>query len=111
MANLILVKSKTDTVVMNEVPVHPEEAIEKMIFETENILPEVFLLKRQQNTYNNKERIDVIGLDNENNIVIIEIKDEMAHESVLSQVLNYAVWVEAHPDAIKNLQNDTLKKH
>ena len=75
MANLIQIKSKTDTVLMNQVPVHPEEAIEKTIFETQNILPEVYLLKRQQNTYNNKERIDIIGLDNENNIVIVEIKD------------------------------------
>jgi len=45
-------------------------------------------------------------LDNENNIVIVEIKDEMVNESVLYQVTRYALWVEAHPDAIKN-----TKKH
>ncbi len=101
MANLILIKSKKETVNMNEVEVHPEEAIEKIIFETENILPDVFLLKRQLQLP--RDRIDLIGLDKENNILIIEIKDEVVDESVIPQVLNYAIWVEGHPDAIKSI--------
>lgn len=102
MANLILIKSKKEAVNMNEIEVHPEEAIEKTIFETENILPDVFLLKRQLQIPRGK-RIDLIGLDKENNILIIEIKDEIVDESVIPQVLNYAIWVEGHPDAIKNI--------
>jgi len=46
MANLILIRNKTDTTLMNEIPIHPESAIEEMIFETQNLLPEVVLLKR-----------------------------------------------------------------
>jgi len=102
MANLILIKNRNETVNMNEVEVHPEEAIEKIIFETENILPDVFLLKRQLQV-SRENRIDLIGLDKENNILIIEIKDEVVDESVIPQVLNYAIWVEGHPDAIKSI--------
>jgi len=39
MANLILIKNKKETINMNEVEVHPEEAIEKILFETKNIFP------------------------------------------------------------------------
>jgi len=101
MANLILIKNKKEIVNMNEVEVHPEEVIEKTIFETKDILPDVFLLKRQLQLP--KDRIDLIGLDKENNILIIEIKDELVEESIIPQVLNYAIWVEAHPDAVKSI--------
>lgn len=102
MANLILIKNKNETVNMNEIEIHPEEAIERIIFETKNILPDVFLLKRQLQI-SRDNRIDLIGLDKENNILIIEIKDELVDESVIPQVLNYAIWVETHPDAIKSI--------
>jgi len=103
MANLILLKGKHETINMNEIEVHPEEEIEKIIFETKNILPDVFLLKRQLQTYTREERIDLVGVDNENNILVIEIKDETVDESVIPQVLKYTVWVETHPDAIKSI--------
>jgi hypothetical protein len=103
MANLILLKGKHETINMNEIEVHPEEEIEKTIFETKNILPDVFLLKRQLQTYTREERIDLVGVDNENNILVIEIKDETVDESVIPQVLKYTVWVETHPDAIKSI--------
>lgn len=108
-ANLIQIRSKTDTVLMSEVEIHPEKAIENLIFETQNLLPEIYKLKTQFATYNQNEVIDVIGLDNENNIVIIEIKDEMVDESALSQGIRYALWVEAHPDAIKNIWHERNK--
>jgi len=101
MANLILIKNKKEIVNMNEVEVHPEEVIEKTIFETKDILPDVFLLKRQLQLP--RDRIDLIGLDKDNNILIIEIKDELVEESIIPQVLNYAIWVEGHPDSIKSI--------
>ena len=54
MANLIIIDSKKGTRNLNEQEVHPEGAIEKIIFETENILPDVFLLKRKLNTKEKK---------------------------------------------------------
>ena len=102
MANLILIKNKGETVNMNEVEVHPEEAIEKIIFETKGIFPDIFLLKRQLQI-SKENRIDLIGLDKENNILIIELKDETVDENIIPQVLNYAIWVEGHPDSIKSI--------
>lgn len=103
MANLILLKNKREIINMNEIKVHSEEEIEKIIFETKNILPDVFLLKRQLQTYTKEERIDLVGVDNENSVLVIEIKKELVDESVISQVLRYAFWVETHPDAIKSI--------
>jgi len=103
MANLIIIKDKNESINLNELEVHPEETIEKIIFETKNIFPDVYLLKRQLSTYTKEDRIDLVGLDNENNILIIEIKDEMVDENVIPQVMRYAFWVETHPDAIKSI--------
>jgi len=105
MANLIMLKNKlpNEPINMNEIEVRPEEAIEKIVFETRNILPDVFFLKRQLSTYKGEERIDLVGLDNENNILVIEIKDETVDESIISQVMKYAGWVETHPDSIKSI--------
>lgn len=103
MANLIIIDKSKGAKNLNEQEVHPEESIEKLIFETENILPDLFLLKRQLQTYSRNERIDLVGIDNENNILVIEIKDEMVNESVIPQVMKYAMWVETHPDAIKSI--------
>ena len=102
MTNLII-KNKRGSSILNQFDIHPEDKIEKIIFETENILPDVFLLKRQLSTYSKDRRIDLVGLDNENNILIIEIKAEMVTEKIISQVMEYALWVETHPDAIKSI--------
>jgi RecB family endonuclease NucS len=102
MANLILLKGKQKPIHMREIKVRPEEEIEKIIFEKE-ILPDVFLLKRQLQTSTNKERIDIVGIDNENNILVIEIKDETVDENVITQVTKYVEWVKTNPDAIKNI--------
>lgn len=103
MANLIIINDNKEATNLIEIEVHPEEEIEKTIFETKNILPDVFLLKRQLQTYTREDRIDLVGVDNENNILVIEIKDETVNESVISQVMRYALWVETHPDAIKSI--------
>ena len=103
MANLILLKNKQEAINMNEVEVSSEEEIERLIFDIKNIFPDVFILKRQLQTYTKEERIDLVGVDNENNILVIEIKNKIVDESVIPQVLRYALWVETHPDAIKSI--------
>jgi hypothetical protein len=102
MANLILIKNKNETINMNEIEVHPEEKIRDLLFETEKILPDIFFLKKEHPTYKGK-RMDLVGLDKDNNIVIVEVKDELVEESVISQVMEYAMWVESNPDSIKTL--------
>ena len=76
MANLIRVKGNANILNMNEIDVHPEEKIEDIIYQTKGILSDIYILRRQVQNYANSERIDLIGVDNDNNIVIIEIKDE-----------------------------------
>lgn len=110
MANLILLKSKNEPINMNEIEVHPEELIEKIIFETKNILPDVYILKKQLIINAGQGRIDLVGIDNENNILVIEIKDEVVDEGVIPQVMSYAFWVETHPDAIKNIWHEWRNK-
>jgi hypothetical protein len=101
MANLILLNGKENRT-LNEIEVHPEEEIERIIFEND-LLPDVVLLKRQFRTYTQKDIIDIVGLDTEDNILVVEMKDEMVNENVIAQVLRYAIWIETYPDAIKNL--------
>ncbi|MBI3965071.1 MAG: DUF91 domain-containing protein [Chloroflexi bacterium] len=102
MANLILLQGN-ETTNLNEVAVHPEEAIERTIFENPQILSDILLLKRQLATYTKEDRIDIVGLDSENNIVVVELKDERVDEDVIPQVLRYALWLESYPDAIKSI--------
>src|SRR2546427_9170690 len=102
MANLIILADKGEAKNLNEVEVHPEESIEKLVFDNK-ILPDVFPLKRQLPTYSREERLDLVGVDNENNIVVIEIKDEMVDEKVIPQLMGYAAWVETYPDAVKSI--------
>lgn len=97
-----MLKDKSENINMNEIEVHPEEEIENIIFKN-NILPDVLLLKRQLQTYNKDSRIDIVGLDAENNILVVEIKDGMVAEDVISQVLRYALWIESYPDAVKSI--------
>lgn len=101
MANLIILDAK-EAKNLNEVEVHPEESIEKLVFD-KSILPDVFPLKRQLPTYSKDERLDVVGVDDQNRIAVIEIKDEMVDEKVIPQIMKYAAWVETHPDAVKSI--------
>ncbi len=109
MANLIKIDQEGAETNLNEVEVHPEEKIEDILYK-QKILPDICILKRQLQSYTGQERIDLIGVDNENNIVIIEIKDEEIDENVIPQVMRYAFWVETHPAAIKNLWLENPEK-
>lgn len=109
MANLIVLKENGKTLNMNEIEVHPEEDIENIIFEN-SLLADVVLLKRQVKTYDRESRIDIVGLDSENNILVVEIKDEIVSEDVISQVLRYALWIESYPDAIKSIWLENKNK-
>ena len=104
MGNLIKIEGKNDFLNMNEIPMHPEEEIEKMLWENKGILgSDIYLLSRQITSYGGSDRIDILGLDSDNNIVIVEVKDEEVDERVISQVMRYAFWVETNPDSVKTL--------
>lgn len=102
-SNLIKIENKDATLNMNEIEIHPEEKLEKLLWENKAILPDIYLLSRQVPNYSGSDRIDLLGLDNDNNVVIIEVKDEEVDNKVIVQVMRYAFWVEENPDSIKSL--------
>jgi hypothetical protein len=66
-------------------------------------LGDIFIIKRQIRASSGHDIPDMIGIDKENNVVIIEMKNGEVNEDVIPQVLRYAIWAEANPDSIKAL--------
>lgn len=84
-------------------PFKTEEEFEKTVFETPEILEDIFLLKRQIRGGNKTGIPDIIGVDNDGNVCIIEMKNVDVDASIIPQVLQYAFWAESNPDSIKSL--------
>lgn len=96
-------KTKTKTKALLEKPFDTEEKFEKMVFNTKEILEDVFLIKRQVRGGNKEGIPDIIGIDNEGSVCIVEMKNKMVDATIISQVLKYAFWAENNPDSIKNI--------
>ncbi|HOV09001.1 MAG TPA: hypothetical protein PK482_07805 [Spirochaetota bacterium] len=102
MENLLWkIKNKTKT--LAPTPFSTEEEFEKLVFETPEILEDIFLLKRQIRGSNKSGIPDIIGIDNDGNICIIEMKNVSVNSNIIPQVLEYAFWAERNPDSIKSL--------
>lgn len=86
-----------------ESPFKSEEEFETYVHKTKELLGDIFILKRQIRASTGHEIPDMIGVDKENNVVIIEMKNVVVDESIIPQVLKYAMWAESNPDSIKNL--------
>lgn len=84
-------------------PFKTEEEFEKTVFETPEILEDIFLLKRQVRGGNKVGIPDIIGVDNDGKVCIIEMKNVDVDASIIPQVLQYAFWAESNPDSIKSL--------
>ena len=80
-----------------------EEEFEKTVFDTPEILEDIFLLKRQIRGGNKTGIPDIIGIDSDGNICIIEMKNVTVDSSIIPQVLQYAFWAGRNPDSIKTL--------
>ena len=79
---------------------HIEDFLEKNIRVLD---PGIFVIGRQVRTDGNNS-IDLMGMDREGNTVIIELKRDMTARQVISQALDYAVWVEgADYDTLNNI--------
>jgi len=86
---------------MVDEPIHPESEIEKLVYNTKGILQDIILIQKRVKSNTGNEIPDLIGIDRENNVIIIELKDEPATSSIIPQVLKYAFWVENNPDSIR----------
>ena len=102
MANLFC-KSKQSTQRLVETPFRTEEEFERLVFATPEILEDIFLLKRQIRGGGKQGIPDIIGIDNDGNICIIEMKNVTVDAAIIPQVLQYAFWAETNPDSIKSL--------
>jgi len=109
MANLFWkIKNKTKNLLPT--PFKIEEEFEKTIFETPEILEDIFLIKRQVGGGNKSGIPDIVGVDNDGNICIIEMKNITVDASIIPQVLEYAFWAETNPDSIKSLWLECKEK-
>ena len=102
MANLFW-KTLRSTKNLLSIPFKNEEEFEKSIFETQIILEDVFLIKRQIRGGNKPGVPDIVGVDKDGNVCIIEMKNVAVDATIVPQVLQYAFWAERNPDSIKTL--------
>ncbi len=109
MANLLW-KSNAKTKRLLATPFNAEEEFEKIVFETPEILGDVFLIKRQIRGGNKPGIPDIIGVDADGNICIVEMKNVEVDASIVPQVLEYAFWAESNPDSIKSLWSESDTK-
>jgi len=84
-------------------PFKTEEELESMVFDTSELLEDIFVLKRQVRGGKKTGIPDIVGIDTDGNVCIIEIKNCEVGSSIIPQVLNYAFWAETNPDSIKSL--------
>ena len=103
MANLFWKRKNVTTLNLLSVPFPSEEVFESVIFNTKEILEDVYLIKRQVRGGKKTGIPDIIGVDSDGNVCIVEVKNVTVDTSILPQVLQYAIWAESNPDSIKSL--------
>ncbi|MEK7241289.1 MAG: hypothetical protein AAB048_00770, partial [Planctomycetota bacterium] len=99
MANLFWRQKSKKTLNLLSTPFASEEDFEKVIFETKEILEDIFLIKRQLRGGKKTGIPDIIGIDNDGNVCIVEMKNVATDVSVIPQVLAYAFWAQENPDS------------
>ena len=102
MANLFW-KTNGETKSLLATPFKTEEEFEREVFNTQEIFEDIFFIKRQIRGGNKTGIPDIVGLDNDGNVCIIEMKNVTVDASIIPQVLQYAFWAETNPDSIKSL--------
>jgi len=102
MANLIW-KNLAGTKSLLPTSFKTEEEFEKTVFNTSEILEDIFLIKRQIRGGGKSGIPDIIGIDTDGNVCIIEMKNVSVDANIIPQVLQYAFWAETNPDSIKSL--------
>ena len=97
-------KNKNTVKDVEEKPFINEAEFEKFIFDNQNILGgDISIIYRQIRSGSKDGIPDMIGIDTDNRICIIELKNVEAVEEIVPQALQYAIWAETNPDSIKSL--------
>ena len=80
----------------------PNEAeFEAYIFKNQDILPDIAIIHRQIRTGSKQGIPDMLGVDQNERICVIEMKNNEVGEEILPQVLGYAMWAETNPNSIR----------
>jgi len=99
----LVIKNKTKTKSLNKTLFKSEEEFERLVFNTPELFSDIFLIKRQVRGSNKSGIPDIIGIDEDGNICIVEMKNVTVDSDIIPQVLEYALWAEKYPDSIKSL--------
>lgn len=103
MSNLFWRTKDGATINLPETPFKTEDEFERSLYSVKEILSEIFILSRQVKTTSRGDIPDIVGVDKENNVVIVKLKNQPVNEDIIPQVLRYAIWAETNPDSIKSL--------
>lgn len=103
---------KLDNITKNLVPkdFDTEAAFENYVFKNQDLLGDIIILYRQIRTGAKQGIPDMLGVDQDANICIIEMKNTEVSEDILPQVLGYAMWAETNPDSIKAIWLESTTK-
>jgi len=93
-----------------EKPFQSEMEMEKYIFANQDLLGDVYIIYRQIKTGQKQGIPDMLGVDQDAQICIIELKNQPANEDILPQALGYAIWAETNPDSIKAIWLESKHK-
>jgi hypothetical protein len=94
-------KTGTKTINLSTKPFTTEADFEKYVFENQDLLPDIYIFKQQIRTGSKQGILDLLGVDQNNRICIIEMKNEDLDVDILPQILGYAIWADTNPDSIK----------
>lgn len=94
-----------------EMPFTSESAFEAYLFKNQDILGgDVTIIYRQIRSGSKQGIPDMIGIDQDRRICIIELKNVLTDESILPQILSYAIWAETSPDSLKAIWLESERK-
>lgn len=104
-------KSPQQTKSLADKPFPSEAALEKYIFDHQELLGgDITIIYRQIQTGSREGIPDMLGVDQDERICVIELKNVEADESILPQALGYAMWAETNPDSIKAIWLESKRK-
>lgn len=103
-------KSNSATTTLAPKEFTTESDFERYVFNNQDILGDIIILYRQIHTGSKQGIPDMLGVDQDANICIIEMKNTQVSEDILPQVLGYAMWAETNPDSVKAIWLESKNK-
>lgn len=103
-------KTKDSTINLIPKDFPSEQVFETYVYENQDLLGDIVILYRQIRTGAKQGIPDMLGVDQDANICLIEMKNVQVVEDVLPQVLGYAMWAETNPDSIRAIWLESKEK-